>query len=156
LQRRILTVAFAATLFALCVSPVACSGEGEGQRCSTNDDPGGPTDPSTGAYSTPYSAGSSDCAGNLVCWPASDLGAAAQQYFAGSVDKSLGICCPYPRNASDSVAICSLEPSPPGGDAAPPGDASTGDAAPESDAGDSGAFGESDGSSDALADVSPG
>jgi hypothetical protein len=114
LQRRFVSLAFVAAFIALC--PAACSGQGEGQRCSLADDPGGPNN-------TP---GSSDCSGNLVCLPASDFqGLAADQLL----DPNLGICCPAQRVAGDPVAICALGTSP--ADAAPPADASSNDAPSE-------------------------
>jgi hypothetical protein len=134
LQRRFLSLAFVASIVAVCF--VACSGEGEGQRCSTTDDPGGPAN-------NPEPNGSSDCSGNNICYPVSALGSAAQNYSV-AYDPALGICCPVIRTANDPVEICALSPSPPGGDAAPPADAGTGEAAsqsdgaPANDAGDAG------------------
>jgi hypothetical protein len=142
--RRLLTFAFAATSVVLFG---ACSGEGEGQRCETTDDPGGPDN---------YGGGS-DCASNLDCYPASTLGATATSYASAALDPTLGICCP-PNRALATTSICSLQPSPPGGDAgfvdggtsdAPSGDSSALEASTD---GSSPSEASSDAPSDAPAD----
>lgn len=125
----------------------ACSGEGEGQRCSTTDDQGD-TKSSNGGVSYNSYAGSSDCSGDLWCYPASQLGGLAAQYASQApapTNQTLGICCPPPgeRTASDPVLICALQV--PAGDAAPPVDAAASDALaasdspPGTDAGEGGA-----------------
>jgi hypothetical protein len=130
LQRRFLSLAFVAAFVALCL--VACSGQSEGQRCSTNDDPGG----------SDNSPGTSDCATGYRCDPAGSLGGAAAQYASEQTDPSFGICCPYDRTKA-TTSICALQPSPPNSDAAPPADsgasdAPTSDAPAETDSGDGG------------------
>jgi hypothetical protein len=146
LQRRFLSLAFMAAFVAVCL--VACSGEGEGQRCSSNDDFGGPAN-------NPHPAGSSDCSGDNICWPASALGNAAAQYAASGYDPSLGICCPVNRYSTDTVTICATSPSPPGGDAAPPADSGGSETGSESDAGDA-AVPRSDAQADAETDAQTG
>jgi len=148
LQRRLVSpasfasfacLALVAAVVATCV--VACQGQGEGERCSTTDDPGGPLN-SSGAYASPYSAGSSDCSGSNVCYPAASLGGAAADYAESAHDPSFGICCPVNRYAGDPTTICATQPSPPGSDAAPPpadsgsSDAPASDGSPETDGGD--------------------
>jgi hypothetical protein len=115
-RRRLLSLAFAALLVAL--FSVACSGESEGQRCELTDDPGG----------TDNSPGTSDCANGLKCYSGGTLGGAAAQYASAQSDPNFGICCPYNRTQA-TTSICSLQPSPPGGDAGFPAEASTGDSA---------------------------
>jgi hypothetical protein len=137
-----------AAIVAACV--VACSGEGEGQRCSTNDDQGGPGGNIAAAGSN--ANGTSDCSDGLLCYPAAKLGSAAAQYASG-YDPSLGICCPVTRYAGDSVAICATTPSPPGGDAAPPADSGTSETGSESDAGDAAASSSADAQTDAQTDA---
>jgi hypothetical protein len=143
--RRLLTFAFAATSVVLFG---ACSGESEGQRCETTDDPGGPDN---------YPGGS-DCASNLDCYPASQLGGVATSYASAAQDPTLGICCP-PNRALATTSICALQPSPPGGDAgfvdgggtsdAPSGDSSSLEGSATSEGSTSEA------SSDALSDSPP-
>ena len=137
MHRRLLSLLLAAALAGLVV--VACSGESEGQRCELTDDPGGPND----------SPGSSDCAGNLVCYAAGTLGGQSETWKAEINDPNFGICCPLNRDQA-TTSVCGIQPSPPGGNAAPPdggasdgaaqdgGDASSsdgqaGDTAPTSD-----------------------
>ncbi len=93
-------VAAAAVFAAACLG--ACQGNGEGQRCSTNDDPGSTTIRGTG-----------DCSGDLLCYPAADLGGVAASYV-NSGDPDLGICCPPNRLANDPVTICASQGSPVG------------------------------------------
>jgi hypothetical protein len=107
LQRRFLSLALAVSVVALCL--VACQGDGEGQRCEYTDDPGG-------ANGGP---GGSDCASTLDCYRASSLSGIAATYASEAQDPNLGICCP-PDLAAATTAICAIQPSPPGADAAPP------------------------------------
>ncbi len=109
-RRRLFSFLFVAAITALGIA--ACSGESEGQRCDLTDDPGGPNN----------SAGSSDCAGNLVCYPAATLGGQAATWANGN--SNFGICCPLNRDTS-TTSVCAYQPSPPGGDAAAPADAAT-------------------------------
>jgi hypothetical protein len=106
LLRRFSRIALAASLVAVCL--VACSGESEGQRCELTDDPGGYND----------LPGGSDCANNLECYPAGELGGVALSYASTQNDPSFGICCPVDR-ANATTSICALYTSV-GGDAAPP------------------------------------
>jgi hypothetical protein len=146
-SRRSLPALFAAHGLALTLGLVAlgaCSGESEGQRCSTTDDQGG----QNGVDSPP---GSGDCASGLYCYAAGTLGGVAGLYAQQENDPSFGICCPAQRSQA-TTSICALQPTPPSGDAAPPpgagasdaGDAGTSDAAGDVEAPDS--------SSDAPAD----
>ncbi len=119
MHRRFASFAFVAAFTALCLSSQACSGQGEGERCSLSDDPG-----SDGTL------GTSDCANGLKCWQVESLGGAAAAY--GATDKTVGVCCPYQRSPSDPVSICATSPNPPASNAAPP-DSGVGDASATSD-----------------------
>jgi len=119
LHRRLFT-AVAAASFAVALCASGCSGQGEGERCNVLDD----------------NSGDSDCASGLECYAATTLGGVAE---ANNTD----ICCPTDR-AQATTAICSIAPSPPGGNPAPPPDAGP-DARASSEGG-------ADGSSDAPAD----
>jgi hypothetical protein len=103
LQRQLVSLASFTAVGALvalvAASFAACSGESEGERCSLLDAPGGPS-------GTNFSAGSSDCAGDDVCWPAADLGGAAAAYAEAIQDPNFGICCPQSR-AKATTGICS-------------------------------------------------
>jgi hypothetical protein len=102
LRRRLLT-AFAAASFALALCASGCSGQGEGERCDINDD----------------NTGDSDCASGLQCYAAATLGGVAETDHTD-------LCCPINRTQA-TTSICSIAPSPPGGNPAPPdGGADTG------------------------------
>jgi hypothetical protein len=90
LHRRFLILAAAAS-FVIALGAPGCSGQGEGERCDTQDD----------------NAGDSDCADGLECWSYSYLGGQAAVW-------QQDICCPTNLTQS-TTAICELAPSPPGG-----------------------------------------
>lgn len=146
MQRRFVSLAFVAALIAMC--PAACSGMGEGQRCSIADDPGGPDN----------SPGSSDCANNLKCYKATELPGAAGIYgnaaAASQTEPNLGICCPLDRKQS-TTAICSEQTTV--GNVSPPdsgaGDAASADGASQADGGDASPATDAPASTDAPADA---
>jgi hypothetical protein len=89
-------LSFLVALAAPLALSAACSGQGEGERCSTAAD----------------NNGNDDCAGSLVCYPKDKLN-------GSSTDR----CCPFDRTQATTV-VCAIG-SAVGIDAAPPVDTGT-------------------------------
>jgi hypothetical protein len=109
------------------VAVVACSNQGEGDRCD-----------SAGTGTPP---GTDDCKDGLVCTPKAEL--------SGNAD----LCCPADRTKA-TTAACALSHPPIGEAGIPPtGDSSSDSAATEGGGGDSGPDAKPDGSPDSGPDA---
>ena len=100
---RLFVAAIPALVAAGALIPLACSGQGEGERCDTQSD----------------NNGTDDCAGNLVCVPAGQL-----------TNSSTDRCCPADRSQA-TVPVCQV-PTSGGVDSGPPTVTDAGDAATDS------------------------
>ena len=90
---------------------IACSNQGEGERCDRNGD----------------NAGNDECRDGLRCTAAGELNGSPQ------TDR----CCPVIRTTAAAL-VCQIPPNPGGGDAAPPPEASVADVSVDSPATDTG------------------
>ncbi len=86
-----------AALAAGAIAIIACSDQGEGERCDRRAE----------------NQGSNDCNSGLVCTAAGELNGATTTQIGE------GRCCPVDRQTATTV-VCSRAPAPAGGDAAPP------------------------------------